>query len=192
MYDKLVSLENLFVSWKEFRKGKQNKIDVQFFERFLEDNIFAIYEELKNRTYRHGRYKTFHIQDPKPRVISKAFAKDRFIHHMVFRELYDAFNSFFIFHSYASRENKGTHLAVKNLSKCLRRTSKNYACSVYALKCDIRKFFASMDHKKLLELIERKISDKNFLWLIEEIISSFFFRENLQFAENAWGGGFKS
>ncbi|MFA6047871.1 MAG: reverse transcriptase domain-containing protein [Parcubacteria group bacterium] len=191
MYDKLVSLENLFVSWKEFRKGKQNKTDVQFFERFLEDNIFAIHEELKNQSYRHDKYKTFYIQDPKPRIISKATAKDRFVHHVVSRELYDVFDSSFIFHSYSSREERGTHLAVKNLSKCLRRTSRNYTRPAYVLKCDIRKFFASMDHKKLLELIERKISDKNFLWLIEEIINSFSSGEALQLAENAWGGGVK-
>jgi retron-type reverse transcriptase len=192
MYDKLVSLENLFISWKEFKRGKQNKVDVQLFERFLEDNIFSIHEELKNQTYRHDRYKTFNIQDPKPRIISKAIAKDRLVHHLVFKELYTIFDSSFIFHSYASRENKGTHLAVKNLSKCLCRTSKNYICPTYALKCDIKKFFQSMYHKKLLELIERKISDKRILWLVEEIIDSFSsMAESLQVTENVWGGGFE-
>ncbi|MFA4880162.1 MAG: reverse transcriptase domain-containing protein [Candidatus Doudnabacteria bacterium] len=173
MYDKLVSLENLFLSWNEFKKGKQNKLDVQIFERFLEDNIFAIHEELKSCTYRHDEYKTFYIHDPKYRIISKATVRDRIIHHLAFKELYAAFDHSFIFHSYASRKNKGTHIAVRNLSNCLRRESRNYTRPVYALKCDIKKFFQSISHKKLLELIERKISDKNFLWLIEDIINSF-------------------
>ncbi|MFA6160481.1 MAG: reverse transcriptase domain-containing protein [Parcubacteria group bacterium] len=193
MYDKLISLENLFISWKEFRCGKQNKTEVQFFERFLEDNIFAVCEELKNQTYHHGEYKTFYIQDPKPRIINKAIVKDRLVHHLIFKKLYSIFNSSFIFHSYASRENKGTHLAVKNLSKCLGKVSKNYTCPAYVLKCDIKKFFASINHKKLLELIENKIFDRNFLWLIEEIVGSFFSPsiEPLRFEKNIWGGGVK-
>lgn len=146
---------------------------MQIFERFLEDNIFALREELAICAYRHGKYKTFHIQDPKPRVISKAAVRDRLVHHLVFKQLYDIFNPTFIFHSYASREEKGTHLAVKNLSKCLRRVSRNYTRPSFALKCDIRKFFGSMSHKKLLQLIERRISDKKFLWIIGEIINSF-------------------
>ncbi len=193
MYDKLVSLENIFISWKEFKNGKQSKPDVQLFERFLEDNIFALQKELQDYTYCHGKYRTFFIQDPKPRMISKAIVKDRLVHHLVFRELYAVFNSSFIFHSYSSREKKGSHAAVKNLSKCLRKTSENYNHPVYILKCDVRKFFQSMNHKKLLELIECKIFDKNFLWLIEEIIGSFSSAplSTLQFTENPWGGGFK-
>jgi retron-type reverse transcriptase len=193
MYDKLISLENIFVCWKEFRRGKQNKIDVQLFEGFLEDNIFAIQEELRSQAYHHGGYKTFHIQDPKPRMISKAIVKDRLVHHLVFKELYAVFNSSFIFHSYSSREKKGSHLAVRNLSNCLRKTSGNYTRQIYVLKCDIKKFFLSVNHKKLLELIECRIFDKKFLWLIEEIINSFSssVAPSLQFTENPWGGGFK-
>lgn len=174
MRNKLFSLENIFLAWNEFKKGKQNKADVQIFERFLEDNIFAIYGELENQTYRHGSYKTFHIYDPKHRIISKATVRDRLVHRLVCKRLDDVFDSGFIFHSYSSRKNKGTHLAVKNLSACLRRESRNYTRTVYVLKCDIKKFFQSIPHKKLLQLIERKVSDKNLLWLIEEIINSFF------------------
>lgn len=173
MYDQLISLENIFSGWHEFRKGKQNKPDVQIFERFLEDNIFALHEELAACAYRHGEYKTFHIQDPKPRTISKATVKDRLVHHLVFKHLYAVFDSNFFFHSYASREEKGTHLAVQNLSKCLRRSSKNFTCPSFALKCDVRKFFDSVSHKKLLQLIECRISDKKLLRLIEEIVGSF-------------------
>ncbi len=173
MYSTLISLENLFIAWSEFKKGKQGKPDVQMFERFLEDNIFIIHEELKNSAYRHGKYQTFHIHDPKPRIINKAEVRDRLVHHLVFKKLYEVFDPNFIFHSYSSRESKGTHLAVQNLAKCLRRVSQNYTYSTYVLKCDIKKFFQSIDHQKLFALIERKISDKQFLWLIEKIIASF-------------------
>jgi len=93
MSDKLFSLDDIFTAWREFKKDKQAKFDVQIFERFLEDNIFSIHEELENKTYRHRPYETFHIRDPKHRIISKAAVRDRLVHHLVFRKLYGIFNS---------------------------------------------------------------------------------------------------
>lgn len=166
-------MENIFLHWDEFKKGKLNKFDVIEFERNLEDNIFDLHGELANRTYKHGTYKEFHIYDPKHRIIHKATIKDRLVHHMIFKELDEIFDSNFIYHSYSSRNNKGVHLAVKNLFCALRKASKNHTKPVYALKCDIRKFFHSISHQKLFEIIKNKVEDPLFLWLIWEIISSF-------------------
>lgn len=143
------------------------------FERHLEDNLFALHEDLKDQTYRHGPYSIFHIYDPKLRVISKASVCDRVVHHMVFKKLYEIFDPGFIYHSYSSRTGKGTHLAVANLAKALRKVSRNYTRTAFVLKCDVRKFFDSVSHKKLLQLIENKIQDSQFLWLIREIVQSF-------------------
>ena len=173
MYDKLISLENLFNCWDEYKKGKAKKFDVMAFERHLEDNIFSLHENLKSRTYKHGAYETFHIYDPKHRLISKAGVRDRVVHHIVYKELYDIFDLSFIYHSYASRINKGTHLVVRNVSSCLHKVSRNHTCPSFALKCDIKKFFRSVSHKKLLQLIKNRIEDKSFLELIERIIRSF-------------------
>lgn len=185
MYDELISLENILQSWNEFRNGKQNRPDVQLFERFLENNLFPLHEELAGGAYRHEKYETFHIHDPKHRIISKATVRDRIVHHIVFKKLYDIFDRSFIFHSYSSREEKGTHLAVRNLANCLRKESRNYIRPVFALKCDIRKFFASIPQRKLLQLIERRIEDKKFMQLVEEIVGSFSVSKNIP-----WGGGF--
>ena len=173
MFNELVSLENLINCWQEFRRGKGGKTDVLRFERYLEDNIFALHIELKNKTFRHQPYQTFHIYDPKHRIISKASVRDRLVHHVVFNELYRIFNRKFIYHSYSSRLERGTHLAVQNLASSLRQVSKNYIRPAFVLKCDIKKFFASISHNKLLQLIESKIKDNQFLWLTKEIVQSF-------------------
>src|SRR3989338_4391988 len=173
IYDNLITPENLLIAWKEFKKGKIKKKDVLEFERNLEDNIFRLYDELKNKTYRHRPYQTFHIYDPKYRIINKATVRDRLVHHLIFNQLYPIFNPTFIYHSYASRLDKGTHLGVQNLTKDLRKVSKNYTESAYALKCDVQKFFHSVSHQKLLQIIENKIKDNHFLWLMHEIIESF-------------------
>lgn len=143
------------------------------FERCLEDNIFKLHYELSSGRYQHGPYSTFHIYDPKHRVISKALVRDRLVHHVVFNELYRIFDPTFIHHSYSSRLNKGTHLAVLNLFHCLRQVSRNYTQTVHILKCDVKKFFWSVDHQKLLAIIQSKIKDEKFLWLINEIVKSF-------------------
>lgn len=169
----MISVENIFLCWDEYRKGKSDKPDVAEFEFNLEDNIFQLQQELQNQTYGHSKYEQFQIYDPKHRIIHKAAVRDRLVHHLVFKELYKIFDPTFIYHSYSSREGKGTHLAVKNLSDCLRKISKNYVKPAYALKCDVRKFFHSISHKKLFEIIKNRIGDTRFLWLVDEIISSF-------------------
>lgn len=161
------------ICWDEFKKGKSKKYDVMKFERYLEDNIFKLHDELASQTYQHSPYIEFHICDPKHRIIHKAEVKDRLVHHIVFKELYKIFNPTFIYHSYSSRDNKGTHLAVKNLSCILRKTSSNYTKPAYALKCDIKKFFHSISHQKLFEIIKNRVNDPKCLWLIWQIISSF-------------------
>jgi hypothetical protein len=68
---------------------------------------------------------------------------------------------------------KGTHRAVSRLGEFLRKASKNNKRKVFALKCDVRKFFDSIDQDILMELIKKRIKDENTIWLIEKIIKSF-------------------
>jgi retron-type reverse transcriptase len=173
IFEETISLKNLFLAWEEFSDGKMKKIDVLEFKAKLKDNIFQLYRELKTRTYRHSHYTAFSVCDPKPRRIHKATAKDRVLHHAIFRILYPIFDKSFIFDSYSCRLEKGTHRAVRRLQKFCRKLSRNNRRNIFALKCNIRKFFDSIDQDILLNLIQKKIQDKNALWLIEKIIKSF-------------------
>lgn len=146
---------------------------MQQFEFALEDNIFQLHGELADRTYQHGAYFPFSINDPKPRHIHKATVRDRLVHHAVFRVLYPIFDRSFIHDSYSCRVGKGTHRAVARLKGFLRSASQNNSRNIWALKCDIRRFFDSIDHSILTTLIYRKISDEGTLWLIGRILGSF-------------------
>jgi len=161
------------LAWREFRKGKRSKPDVQEFEFNLEDNLFQLHHELKTKTYQHSHYTPFNICDPKPRKIHKAIVKDRVLHHAVFRILYSIFDKTFIYDSYSCRLEKGTHKAVNRLEKFKRKSSRNNSKSIFTLKCDIKKFFDSVDQDIMLKIIQRKIQDKNAIWLVEKIIRSF-------------------
>lgn len=172
-YKALINPENLFASFDEFKRGKRKKEDVMNFERNLEENIFKLHHELKEKIYSHSSYEIFNIWDPKYRTISKACVKDRVVHHMLFNYLYELFDKTFIFHAYSSRVGKGTHIGVKNLHRKMRKASRNFKKPCYALKCDIRKFFAGVNHKILLDLIANKIIDIDILWLTRNIVESY-------------------
>ncbi len=176
----------MFESWREFRKGKRGKSDVQEFERNLEDNLFELHRELKNKTYRHSNYTSFYITDLKSRHIHKACVKDRIVHHAVYRILYPIFDKSFVYDSYSCRLNKGTHKAVDRLENFARKVSKNYIGECWALKCDIKKFFDSVDHMILFELIKKKISDKDTLDLLWNIVSRFHSRERERERNTDW------
>ena len=130
-------------------------------------------QDLKNKIYKHFNYTAFNVCDPKLRRIHKACARDRVLHHAIFRILYPIFDRNFIFDSYSCRVNKGTHGAVKRLEIFARKISKNNSVNIFALKCDIKKFFDSIDQNILMKLIQNKIADENALWLIGEVIKSF-------------------
>lgn len=173
IFGHIVSLPNLLTAWREFRRGKSKKEDVLNFEFHLEDNLFNLNKELINKTYRPEKYESFFVQDPKKRHIHKATVRDRVLHQAIFRILYPIFDKNFIHHSYSSRTGKGTHKGVKSLFIGIRKISSNWKKPAYTLKCDIKKFFDSIDHNILLKLIERKINCKETFNLIESIVKSF-------------------
>ena len=172
-FGEIISLENLFAAWQEFYRGKSSKKDVQNFTVNLIDNIVALHDSLANRTYRHSGYDHFAISDPKPRQIHKACVQDRILHHAIYRVLYPAFDVIFIADSFSCRINKGTHKALNRFSDMARTVSKNDTKTCWILKCDIKKFFASIDQAILINILNKRIQDQNIIWLLQNLIESF-------------------
>jgi len=173
VFENIISLENLFSAWDKFKSDKQKKQDVQRFEWQLEQNIFQLHRDLEYQKYKHGAYTSFYIHDPKQRHIHKATVRDRVLHHAVFKALSPVFEPTFIPNSLSCRIGKGTHKGIDILEKALRQISKNNFKPCFVLKCDIRKFFETIDHRILLNIISKRIKDEKAVWLIEEIIESF-------------------
>lgn len=173
-YQDIISVENLLAAWKEFVAGKRRKIDVLEFQSHLMDNILKLHEDLKDKTYTHSSYVAFKISDPKPRDIHKATVRDRLLHHAIYRILYPFFDRTYISDSYSCRDNKGTHRAMNRFTSFSNKVSKNHTHTCWVLKCDIRKFFASIDQKILIEVVSKYITDKDIINLIKEIVGSFY------------------
>jgi len=153
----------LLEAWQEFVKGKRNRKDVQEFQLRLMDNVLDLHLDLKNKTYHHDGYHAFSISDPKPRNIHKATVRDRLLHHAAHRILYPYFDKKFIHDSYSCRLNKGTHKSMNQFHKYFRKISRNNTRTCWVLKCDIKKFFASIDHTILLEILKKHILDLDIL-----------------------------
>ncbi len=172
-YDDIISADNLLEAWREFRCDKKGKRDVQTFEYNLIENIGVLQAQLAMGLYRHGPYTHFRISDPKPRDIHKACVRDRLVHHAIYRILYPIFNATFVPDSYSCRLHKGTHRALGTFRRYAYKASKNHTKTLWVLKCDVRKFFASINHQILLAIIRQRITDERTASLLENIIESF-------------------
>ncbi|MFA6571983.1 MAG: reverse transcriptase/maturase family protein [Bacteroidota bacterium] len=137
-------------------------------------NVISLHTDLINKTYKHSNYEAFKINDPKPRDIHKARVRDRLLHHAIYRILYSYLDKKFIYDSYSCRVGKGTHKAIYRFESFIRKVSKNNTKTCWVLKCDIKKFFANIDHKILKEILSKTVFDKDTLWLLEQVIDSFY------------------
>lgn len=172
-YEKIFSFQYLFSAWREFQKGKKDKKDVAEYASNLIHNLSVLEKNLLSGKYRHGGYIYFKISDPKPRDIHKASVSDRIVHHALYRALYPYFDKYFIHDSYSCRLGKGTHMAIFRFERFIHKASRNNIKTVWVLKCDIRKCFASVDQGILKSILKKHIHCSRTMAVIELIIDSF-------------------
>lgn len=183
IFKEICSIENLNLAFQKARKNKSKKLYVIEFEKDKEGNIKSLQEELIYKIYKPIRLKKFVIRDPKTRIIHASLFRDRIVHHAIVNILEPIFEKRFIYDSFASRKNKGTHEAVQRFTSFMRKVSSSgkliknpytkNSIKGYALKADIRHYFDSMDHEVLLNLIGKKVKDNDCLNLIRKILENF-------------------
>lgn len=166
-------MQNLLDAWKGFVIGKRLRADVRAFELSLMDHLFELHKELADKTYRHSTYESFVVTDPKRRLIHKASVRDRILHHALYRMLYPFFDKTFASDSFSCRDDKGMHRAINRFRAFSNQVSENQTKTCWVLKCDIKQFFASIDHKILIRSLEGYIPDADILALLNVIIGSF-------------------
>lgn len=137
----------------------------------LEENLIQIQNELIYKSFETGRYRFFYVYDPKTRLVASLPFKDRVVQHALCNILEPLFELRFIFDSYACRKGKGMHAGANRATHFLRETRRKWG-NVYCLKCDIEKYFPSINHAILKSIIRRRISCVDTLWLIDGIIDS--------------------
>lgn len=161
-------LANIWKSWYSFCRGKKRTIELERFSYNLEENLRCLHTDLNQGIYYHGSYRKFTVTDNKRRKIAVAPIRDRIIHRLLYEYLVPLFDRTFIYDVWSCRKNKGLIGAIERTQQLL---SRNVGCFVW--RSDIKKFFDSVDCEVLQQILHRKISDENTLWLLEEIISSY-------------------
>jgi len=177
LFNEICSFENLHLAYLKAKRCKRYRGYVLGFSYKLESNLLKLQKELLSQTYQHGKYREFIVKDLKKRHIKAAPFRDRIVHHSLCNIIEPIFDKAFIFDSYACRQEKGTHKAIKRVQTFLRsifdsNVGKGVLKDIYCLQCDISKYFASIDQEILFKLIKRKIVDPKVLWLVQEILNS--------------------
>jgi hypothetical protein len=166
LYPQIYDLENLWLAWRRARRGGKRKWpSVASFEVDLEQNLWALHEELRDKTYQPGPYRHFTIQEPKPRRISATPFRDRVVHHALMQVTWPIFEARMIADSYACRVGKGTHAAIDRCQHFARGHP-------YVLQCDVVQFFPSVDLTILAGQLARHIACPDTLWLMDRILAS--------------------
>ena len=169
-YYKYLTYEKLMEAHNKSKKGKGYRKELIKFNLKQEEYIIWLLDRLKSKTYKHGGYTEFYVTEPKLRKIEKSRYIDRIVHRWVVDNFLEpAFVVQFIPTSFACLKGKGMHRAAIYVQKTMRHCKQIWK-EYYILKMDIAKYFDNINKKILLEIIERKIKDKNLIWLIKEIL----------------------
>lgn len=165
LFGQIVTFENLLLASKKAQLGKRFQDATAKFNLNLEKELHQLRRELIDKTYQPGAYHAFYIKEPKERMISAAPYRDRVVHHALCNVITPILEKSMISDTYANRVGKGTHKAIKRYQGFAQQYK-------YVLKCDIQKFFPSIDHGILKELLRKKIGCRDTLWLMDIIIDN--------------------
>lgn len=170
LYEKIYDIGNLRLAHKKARRGKTHYTEVKMVDSNPDYYLNQIHEMLKNKTYKTSQYEIFtKLDKDKEREIYKLpYFPDRIVHWAIMLQLEDIFMRTFIRDTFAALPGRGIHDALKRLHKFM----EDREGTKYCLKLDIKKFFPSINHEILKQLLRKKIKDKDLLWLLDEIIDS--------------------
>lgn len=168
IYQQIISIENLRLADIKARRGKSHQTCIAKHDMDRENNINALHQRLKNKSYRTSAYMTFTILDPKERLIYRLPYIDRIVHHAIMIVLEPIFVSTFTTDTYSCIKGRGVHCALEALKLALHDVDN----TTYCLQIDVRKFYPTINHDVLKTLLRKKFKDVDLLWLLDGIIDS--------------------
>ena len=169
LYDSVCSLDNLRLADEKARRGKLKSYGVNKHDQNRETNIQLLHELLITGQFKTSPYFVFKIREPKERTIYRLpYFPDRILHHAIMNITESIWVKILTVDTFSCIKDRGIHFAAKRLKTDL----KDVSGTRYCLKIDIKKYYPSIDHQILKEIIRRKIKDDRLLSLLDEIIDS--------------------
>lgn len=171
-YKDILSIDKMIDVYKNIRSNTCHKEKLVRFELAFCCNLITILKKLEDKDYRHQSYQLFLISIPKYRIIMSETIPDKIVNHLVSKYLLlPALTPKLIDMNVATRTGKGTKAGIEFTKKYIHYIKQNHE-KVYALKCDIKKYFYHIDHQILLQKLRRDIKDSDVICLLENIITS--------------------
>jgi hypothetical protein len=165
-----LTVSEVFKAYYDCRKAKRNTWNALLFEENLERNLMNLYYELISCKYKPGKSIMFVVTRPKYREVWAADFKDRVVHHILYNRYSAKFHNSFIYDSYACIPEKGTLKACNRIERFIKSALANNTKKVWFLKADIANFFVSIDKQILDNMLQKKINDPWWVWLMQIIL----------------------
>lgn len=172
-FEKLVDFDNLYNSYKVSLKGKRKKKNAIRFNVMALENLCVMKRQLIARTYKIGAYSEFIVPEPKRRVVKSGTFRDKVLQHCLCDHvLLPRLREIFILDNYAGQTGKGTLFGLDRLSENLLSFYEEHGYNGYILKCDITKFFYSIDHGAMKDCVRQYFDDEGIQWVCDLFIDS--------------------
>lgn len=167
MFDAITDWDNLWLAFYKAARGKRRGHAAAGFEHQVADRLIELQRDLQSFAYRPGAYRHFVIHEPKRRKISAAPFRDRVVHHAIVSVLEPLLARRFIADTYACLPGRGTHRAAYRYREFVRARRGGG----YRLQCDIKSYFASVDHRVMMALLARCLGDARMLELLHSLLA---------------------
>ncbi len=173
-FEKVIDFDNMYRAYRKSKCGKGFKKSSAKFNIMALDGIYTLIEQLKNKTYTVSDYSEFKVYEPKERIIKTTSFKDKVVQHSLCDNvILPRLEKVFIYDNCAGQKGKGTLFGLNRLSEQMQQFYKRYGHAGYILKCDISKFFYSIPHEQLKDIVNYHFSyDKDICWLCDLFIDS--------------------
>ena len=172
-FDKILDFGNLYKTYKKTKSGKFKSRSILRFTMNALDGLYRIQQSLQSKTYKISPYRQFKVYEPKERIVEAASFKDNIVQncicdYVIMPQLKDEF----VLSNVAGQVGKGTEFGIQLLKKHMLKAYEKYGYDCWIVKGDIKKFFYSIDHDVLQDIVEYFSHDPDIIWLLKKYINS--------------------
>ena len=166
LFDRILEPDNLRLAFVKASRGKRHREDQRAFEADLDAELGRLRDGLVDGTYPVGNYLRFRVFDPKEREICAAAFGERVLHHALMNLCEPEFDRRLSPDSFACRRGGGQTAALARASRWCRRRA-------WYMKCDIRKYFDSIPHDGVRQMLSRVFKDRMVLFWFDRILATY-------------------
>lgn len=173
-FEKVIDFKNMYRAYRKAKCGKGFKKSAARFNLAALDGVNTLIAQLRTKTYRVSGYSEFKVYEPKERIIQTSSFKDKVIQHSLCDSvIMPRLQYVFIPDNCAGQKGKGTLFGLDRLSEQMQDFYNRYGLDGYILKCDISKFFYSIAHDQLKDIVHYHFGyDPDVCWLCDLFIDS--------------------